>query len=317
MGKGDRGFPFPPPAFINPDMRAPLLTRIWNPAPARLRRGVFPAAALALAATLAAGCTTGYETTTSRGERIKEWFLEREGGGIEAYAVWPAEKGRHPALLLIHGAGGRAQRFRSPIFTLARGGVVAMAISLPGSGESTGPDDFNGPRAVAAIVRAAAFLAQDSRVRPEAIAVYGIGAGAAAALLAAAESPHIRLAAVQDGGYDLEEIFGNLSENKRLRMRLRLGGTPKEKPEAYRIRSPIRRLAGLRGPVLILHAEKPRAYPLFQADALADALRAKGHPHRLIVIPGGSEELNLRLPSIKRRVLPFLREHLESGGNRG
>ena len=78
-----------------------------------------------------------------------------------------------------------------------------------------------------------------------------------------------------------------------------------------------RRLAGLRGPVLILHAEKPRAHPLFQADALADALRAKGHPHRLIVIPGSSEEPNPRLPSIKRRVLPFLREHLESGGNRG
>jgi dipeptidyl aminopeptidase/acylaminoacyl peptidase len=192
-----------------------------------------------------------------------------------------------------------------------------MAISLPGSGASTGPDDFNGPRAVAAIFRAAAFLAQDSRVRPEAIAVYGIGAGAAAALLAAVESPHIRLAAVQDGGYGLEEIFGSLSENERLRMRLRLGGTPKEKPEAYRIRSPIRRLAGLRGPVLILHAKKPRTYPLFQADALAGALRAKGHPHRLIIIPGSSEELNPRLPSIKRHVLPFLREHLESGGNRG
>ncbi|MEE9275336.1 MAG: alpha/beta fold hydrolase [bacterium] len=265
---------------------------------------------LALGALLLAGCTAGYETRTKAGERIKEWFLPLKGGKVEALALWPAKEGPHPALLLIHAGQGSAQRFRGAMFDLVRKDLVVMSISLPGFGGSTGPEDFAGPRSVEAVLRAAEYLAEGGGVRPGAIAVYGIGQGAAAALLAAARSPHIRLAAVEGGVYDLEKAYAGLPPGRRVRLRQILGGGPGEVPEAYRIRSPIGRAGKLPSPLLILHARRSRFFPHSQAEALAEALRRAGGEARLITT-GRNQESDPKAKSLKRWVLPFLRKQLK------
>jgi len=268
------------------------------------------AAALALAGLILAACGGGYETVTPRGEGVKEWFLEVPGGRIEALAIWPPGRGPHPALLLIHAAEGRAQRFRRTMFDLAREGLFTMSISLPGFGESTGPEDFAGPRSVEAVVRAADHLARRSEVRPEALAVYGYGQGAAAALLAAARNPCIRLAAVEDGVYDLEKAFEHLPAAERERLRLLLGATPEQDPEPYRLRSALLRAGEVRGPILIIHSRRARAFPPAQAELLAEALKRQNRPHRLTLSQGASSGLDPKHPSLKRWVVPFMKEHL-------
>ena len=179
--------------------------RLSGRLPERISAGIprLPAIFFILIALL--GCGEGYETRTKRGGGIKEWFLPLGEGKVEAMAVWPPGGGRRPALLLVHAATGRAQRFRRAMFDLSRQGVVAMSISLPGFGGSTGPEDFAGPRSVAAVLEAARYLA--SRRDVSGIAVYGYGQGATTALIAAIRGTDIRLVAVEGGEVDSPSSF--------------------------------------------------------------------------------------------------------------
>ncbi len=272
---------------------------------------------LTLALALLAGCGGGYETVTSRGEGVKEWFLPLEGGRIEAYAVWPAREAwyaavrRRPALLLLHAAKGRAQRYRRSMFSLARLGLVTMSISLPGFGESTGPADFAGPRSVEAAVRAIDYLAGRRDVMEDGVAIYGYGQGATTALLAAARSRRVRLVAVEDGVYDLGKAYEKLPPTERERLRFITGGTASEKPAAYKLRSPIYGAGRLRGPVLILHSRDNRRFPLLEAENLAAALKNQGHPFRLVITQGRFGAYSLKQESLKKWVIPFMKKHLD------
>jgi dipeptidyl aminopeptidase/acylaminoacyl peptidase len=268
-----------------------------------------PAICLILIALL--GCGEGYETRTKRGDGVKEWFLRLGEGKVEAMAVWPPGDGRRPALLLVHAATERAQRFRRAMFDLSRQGVVAMSISLPGFGGSTGPEDFAGPRSVEAVLEAARYLA--SRRDVSGIAVYGYGQGATTALIAAIRGKNIRLVAVEGGVYGLGRAYPDLPPAERERLRFLLGGGPGEKPAAYRMRSPIHEAGRLRGPALIIHSRDEKRYPLSESERLADALKKKGLPHRFIPTRGKLSEFSLGHASIRRWVLPFVRKYL--GGN--
>ncbi len=274
----------------------------------RISAGIprLPAILLILVALL--GCGEGYETRTKRGDGIKEWFLPLGEGKVEAMAVWPPGGGQRPALLLVHAATGRAQRFRRAMFDLSRQGVVAMSISLPGFGGSTGPEDFAGPRSVAAVLEAARYLA--SRRDVSGIAVYGYGQGATTALIAAIRGTDIRLVAVEGGVYGLGRAYPDLPPSERERLRFLLGGGPGEKPAAYRMRSPIHEAGRLRGPALIIHSRDEKRYPLSESERLADALKKKGLPHRFIPTRGLLSEFSPGHASIRRWVLPFVRKYL-------
>lgn len=265
------------------------------------------AAALLLLA--AAGCTAGYETETSRGERLKEWFLPgpRGEGRIEAMAIWPAKEGPHPGLLLLHPASRRAQRFRRAMFSLARQGVVLMSISLPGFGATVGPEDYAGPRTVRAVLRAVAFLRAQPRVREDTIGIFGIGVGATAAALAAAQEPgKIHLLALQGGVYDLPAAYKQLSPARQERLKAILGGAPTARPKAFRARSPLNVIHRFRGEVLIFHARKSRLYPFSEAQALAARLRETGQKFTLREI-SRSEESGSRNKTLGKWVIPALK----------
>lgn len=183
-----------------------------------------------------------------------------------------------------------------------------MSISLPGFGGSTGPEDFAGPRSVAAVLEAARYLA--SRRDVSGIAVYGYGQGATTALIAAIRGKDIRLVAVEGGVYGLGRAFPDLPPAERERLRFLLGGGPGEKPAAYRMRSPIHEAGRLRAPALIIHSRDEKRYPLVESERLAEALKAKGLPHRFIPTRGKLGEFSPGHASIRRWVLPFVRKYL-------
>lgn len=264
---------------------------------------------LALAGVLA-GCGAGHESTTGRGDRVKEWHLPLKGGRVEAMVVWPPGDGHRPALLLIHAGAGRAQRFRRSLFHLSQEGLVAMSISLPGFGDSTGPENFAGPRSVAAVREAVKYLAARRDVLKNGVAIYGYGQGATVALLAALQGPGIALAALETGVYDLERAWGKLPPTMRESLRATLGGRPDENPSAYRERSPASRAESFRGPILIIHSKYARKYPLSESEGLAGVLRRTGRPFRFIITRGRLREFHLGHPSIKRWVVPFIGDYL-------
>ena len=85
--------------------------------------------------------------------------------------------------------------------------------------------------------------------------------------------------------------------------------------EAVRFRSPIHDIAGLDGPVLILHGENDANASPDQARALAARLCAAGRPHRLIIVPG--RDHGLPLADVFVPAAAFFREHLGRPGGAG
>jgi len=265
---------------------------------------------------LLVGCAIDHETKTPRGEVIREWFLEFPWGRIEAYAVWPPRGGfspekRYPAILLLHGADARAQRFRRAMLAHVHDGFILMSISLPGFGASTGPEDFAGPKSVGAALGAVRHLDTGQSVRKDGIFVYGIGQGASIAALAAARSTKVSGLVLEDGFYDLEKTYAFLSQKRKNRMRALLGGTPAQRGEVYRERSPILVADKIKAPVLLLHSQGG-SYPLSGAEAFLRAIEEKGGIAELQRIKNQGPFESLTHPNIAKRVIPFIRKILKT-----
>ncbi|MBT9555281.1 MAG: S9 family peptidase [Myxococcales bacterium] len=85
-------------------------------------------------------------------------------------------------------------------------------------------------------------------------------------------------------------------------------GTPDEKPELFRERSPLTHVDRIRAPLLVLHGENDTDVPKVQSDALVEALRARGRPVDYVVYPGEGHVFSKRETrrDASKRVLEFL-----------
>ena len=265
---------------------------------------------------LLAGCATDHETKTARGEVIREWFMEFPWGRVEAYAVRPPSEGfsppkNYPAILLLHGADARAQRFRRAMLTHVHDGFILMSISLPGFGASTGPEDFAGTKSVEAALGAIRYLSTRESIRKDGIFVYGIGQGASTAALAAARSTSISGLILENGFYDLEKTYALLSQKQKSRIRALLGGTPAQKEDTYRERSPIRVAGEIKAAVLLLHSQGG-PYPLGGAEAFLNVIERNGRSAKLQRIKNQGPFESLTHPNIAKWVIPFIGETLKT-----
>ena len=265
---------------------------------------------------LLVGCAAVHETKTARGEVIREWFMPFTWGRVEAFAAWPPDRGhlsqgRYPALLLLHGADARAQRFRRAILAHVHDEFFLMSISLPGFGASTGPEDFSGPRSVEAVLGSIHYLRTRENVRKDGIFIYGIGQGASAAVLAATRSANISGLILENGFYDLEQTYGRLSHKQKNRIRAVLGGSPAQTEEAYRERSPIRAADKIKASILLLHSQGG-PYPLSGAEAFVKIIRVKGGRAELQRIKKQGPFESLTHPNIANWVIPFIRKILKT-----
>ena len=262
------------------------------------------------------GCAADHETKTPRGEIIREWFMEFSWGRVEAYAVWPPDRGhppekRYPAILLLHGADARAQRFRRAMLDHVHDGFILMSISLPGFGESTGPEDFAGPKSVQATLGAVRYLTSNEGVRKDGIYVYGIGQGASTAALAATRSAKISGLILENGFYDLGKTYAFLSQKQKSRIRALLGGTPAEKEDAYRERSPIRMAGKVKAAVLLLHSQGG-PYPIGGAESFLKVIVENGGSAELQKIKNQGPFESLTHPNIAKWVIPFIKKILKT-----
>ena len=265
---------------------------------------------------LLVGCAAVHETKTARGEMIREWFMPFTWGRVEAFAAWPPDRGhlpqrRYTAILLLHGADARAQRFRRAILAHVHDEFFLMSISLPGFGASTGPEDFAGPRSVEAALGAVRYLSTRENVRKDGIFIYGVGQGASAAALAAARSANISGLILENGFYDLEQTYGRLSQKQKNRIRAVLGGPPAQAGQAYRERSPIRAADKIKAPVLLLHSQGG-PYPLSGAEAFLKIIGVKGGRAELQRVKKQGPFESLTHPNIANWVIPFIRKILKT-----
>ena len=192
---------------------------------------------------------------------------------IFAYYGRPEGSGRFPAMLLVHGGGGKA--FRDWAQHWAKRGYVALAMDLAGKGPAGrladgGPDqddkikfrDFTRDEAnqmwtyhaVAAVIRGHSLLAAQTEVDRKRIGITGISWGGYLTCIVAGLDDRLKVAVPVYG-------CGFLNENS-----CWLGNFASMSPGARELWidyfDPSRYLSGVNCPVLFLNGSNDFAYPL-------------------------------------------------------
>ena len=267
-----------------------------SPAPAQL-----PADSAAIKARVEADG----EARLGGGRLIVSRYGFRHGEAeVEAVVVRPSEGGARPGIVMVPGFSRTAWDMLPVAVRLAREGFATVAVTQPGFGGSTGPADFVGPRTFAALLAAAERFAAEPFVDRGRLGVYGYSRGGLAAALLAARTDLFRAAVLGGGIYDFGAAYRQVGPAIAANMLAEAGAGA----EAVRFRSPIHDMAGLDGPVLIVHGAEDESASPEQARALARRLAELGRAHELVVIPGRGHALGL--DAIMGPAVPFFRRHL-------
>jgi pimeloyl-ACP methyl ester carboxylesterase len=230
------------------------------------------------------------------GGREAEVILVKPGGATAGAAA--------PGLVYAPAAGVRARSLlRWSRAFAARGQAIAL-VSLPGTGRSAGPADRAGPASVAAVEAALARLAREPGVDATRLALWGVGEGATAALLAAERHPELGGVVAQDASYDAWATYRALPDSARAAFAREAG----RDSAGWRARSPLDAARRVRAPVLVLQTSEPGAPPAAPAEAYAAARAARGLPVESRI--GGREPRPLLRRDTSRLAQDFLSRHL-------
>jgi dienelactone hydrolase len=126
-------------------------------------------------------------------ERIS--FLVPGAGRVPGYLVRPARKGRHPAVVFVHGAGGSREDFAASAVALAQRGVAGLTFSSAferyGAPVTAEEDRRLFVADSIAIRRALDLLAVRPQVDAGSLGVVGYSRGVEAAALVSAVDPRV------------------------------------------------------------------------------------------------------------------------------
>ena len=247
----------------------------------------------AIAAFDFAALTRGFRATPAGRVRVERNLpvIARDGTVLPLDLYRPADPGPRPTLVVIYGGawtfGSRADSAELARSFAARGYTVA-AIEYRHAPANRFPTQLGDVRAaLAALAKHAAAWGVD----PERVVLLGRSAGAQLALLAAYESQPLTIRAVV-GYYAPTDLRGGYARppqpdpaNVRAILEAYLGGTPRERPEAYRDGSPLVHVRRGLPPTLLVCGARDELVPLRFQRSLRDALRAHGVPVVALELP--------------------------------
>lgn len=217
-------------------------------------------------------------------------------GTIEFFVRKPTGIGPWPAVVFLHGhqerirPGGRDFVEWGVLDRFAERGYVAVAVSQPGYGNSSGPPDFSGPFTQAAVSAVLAYLRSDGSVAGDRIVIQGISRGAIVAGRVAARDPAIAGIVLISGVYDLPRYVGHSRQGEQSARRTSVlraiaAETPGT-PGALKERSVLDVATSIRAAALIMNGEQDDRTDPSQAEGLAQAIRSNGGSARAIIFPG-------------------------------
>jgi dipeptidyl aminopeptidase/acylaminoacyl peptidase len=210
---------------------------------------------------------------------------------VEAFYVKPQGNGPWPTVLFLHGhqsppsAGGRDFVSWGVLERFARRGYLAVAVSQPGYGGSTGPADFCGSVTQHAVLGVLSNLEARGYVSPNKIVLEGVSRGALVAGLIAGQGTPLAGVVLISGLYDLPQ-FARDARSAQAReivnsIKNETGGTM----DALRARSVLNLARYIQMPVLILNGAKDDRTNPDQARRLAEEINAHGGRARAIIYP--------------------------------
>jgi len=145
-------------------------------------------------------------------------FLSTDGVRLRGW-LFPGPPGASP-ILLAHDLGASKSSLVHLAVVLSKEGFAPLAFDFRGHGESGGERSTLGLRERRDIVGAVEMLSRRGDVDARQMGIYGVGMGAHAAVLAAADSPALRVLVLDglypDAGYPLSrELFGGWGFGRR------------------------------------------------------------------------------------------------------
>ena len=212
--------------------------------------------------------------------RKVEYFLEK-----------PAGPGPWPAIILLHGhqdwprAGGKDFVTWGVLDDFANRGYLAVSISQPGYGNSTGPADFCGPLTQHAVTAVIARLRANGYVKANRLLIQGVSRGAMVAGLLASQDSGIAGVIMISGVYDLPEYVREAKSPMQKSVVDALITETGGSEQALRSRSVLYFAQNFKAPALILNGAKDDRTDPKQALRLAEAINTHGGHARTIVYP--------------------------------
>jgi pimeloyl-ACP methyl ester carboxylesterase len=228
---------------------------------------------------------------------------------VEYFVGRPDGSGPWPTIVFIHGHQGDpgigAQMFVEVLEKYAQRGVLAVAVSQPGYGHSSGPPDFCGPFTQHAVAGVIAKLRADKLVAPGKLVVEGVSRGAAVAGLVAAHDPTISGLIMISGECDLASLAADSSATGTVGIvRQNLIEESGGSAGALHDRSVIQFAKDIKAATLILNGGKDDRTNPDHARQLADAINRAGGNARAVIFPDAEHMIPLEVRN--REIRPFL-----------
>lgn len=234
---------------------------------------------------------------------------------VEYFVEQPSGQGPWPTIVLLHGhqdgsrPGGKDFVDWGVLKNMADRGYLAVAVSQPGYGNSSGPADFSGPFTQNSVSAVIAKLRADGLASPEKLVIQGISRGALTAGLVAAQDPSVSGLVLISGVYDLPAYItdsdaGMEKASVIASIIAETGGAA----DALIARSLLRPDVDIKASLLILNGAKDDRTDPDQARALARQITRGGGDARAIIYPDFGHKIPIDVRN--KDIDPFIDEVL-------
>ncbi len=216
---------------------------------------------------------------------------------VRGYVFVPeAATGRLPVLLFARGGTGDDARIGRPLLAYLgglahRGPFIVLATDYRGPGGAEGRDEYGGAD-VNDLLNLLPVAAQVPGADTRQAVLLGFSRGAINVYRAIRMKAPVRAAAVVSGPVDLARTYEQGGFFLKRALRDAIGGSPEDRPDAYRARSALAWPDDLDVPLLILHGGKDDRIDSGQIRAFARSLTELGKLHELVEIPEGDHMLH-------------------------
>ncbi|MCM0606441.1 MAG: prolyl oligopeptidase family serine peptidase [Xanthomonadaceae bacterium] len=262
---------------------------------------------------------------------------------VEYYWTKPEKAGRWPAIIYIHGhqeperPGGKDYVDWGVLKDASEHGYVAVAVSQPGYGESSGPPDFCGPFTQQAIQSVIDLFRKKDFVKPDKIGIPGVSRGAIVASMIITQDQKKAAAALLSGSYDLhdsfnklirarktdsiaksiaENIYNEISQTETIKstdvlttQAIKALTRRAISQESFSMRSTLSHAEKIKTPLLILNGAKDnRTFP-YQAKKLSKSVSDKGIYAKVMIYPNFGHFIQVQERS--KETIPFFTKHLK------
>jgi dipeptidyl aminopeptidase/acylaminoacyl peptidase len=221
-----------------------------------------------------------------------------DGTEINGWLYRPSAAEPRPTVIWLHGGPEAQERpvYSSLFQSLLAEGVAVFAPNVRGStgfGRSFRNAD-DGPRRYGAfqdVAACAAHLVETGIAEPERLGILGRSYGGYLTLAMLTRYPDLFRVGVAICGMSNLLAWYATTEPWIAAAAVTKYGDPARDSDLLTDLSPMNSLDQLRAPLLLVHGSDDTNVPVSESERVAESLRSRGHPHRLIVVDGEGHDL--------------------------